>query len=67
MHPFVVPPLVVLTALGAAMIARWAVREFHRVNSELDSMRTARATESVDRSRLPTLRRDPTTGEYRPQ
>lgn len=66
MAPIAVPPVVVLTVLGAVIVARFAVREFHRVNNELNSLRRARASEPVDRSRLPTLRRDPVTGEYRP-
>jgi hypothetical protein len=65
--PTPIPPLIMLTALGAVVVARWAAREFHRVNNELASMRAARTAEPLDRSRLPTLRRDPTTGEYRPQ
>ena len=66
MPPLAVPPVLVLTAIGAAVIARWALREFRRVNDELDALKRARAPESVDRSRLPTLRRDPVSGEYRP-
>lgn len=66
MAPLAVPPVVVLTVIGAAIVARFAVREFRRVNDELDSLRRARAGEPIDRSRLPTLRRDPVTGEYRP-
>ena len=65
MPPIAVPPLVALAALGAVIVGRWAVREFRRVNAELDAIRTAEAP--IDRSHLPTLRRDPVTGEYRPQ
>lgn len=65
--PPIVPPVVVLTAVGAAIVARWVLREFGRVNSELEALRRARAPEPIDRSRLPTLRRDPKTGEYRPR
>jgi hypothetical protein len=67
MPPTVVPPFVVLTAVGAAVIARWVLREFNRINGELDVLRRARAPETIDRSRLKTLRRDPESGEYRPQ
>ena len=67
MPPIAIPPLVALAALGAVVVGRWAVREFRRVNAELDALKVARAPESDDRSRLPTLRRDPATGEYRPQ
>jgi hypothetical protein len=66
MPSVVVPPLLVLTAVGAVVIARWVVREMRRINTELDSLRPARAPEPVDRSRLQTLRRDPDSGEYRP-
>jgi hypothetical protein len=65
MPPLAVPPLIALAALGAVIVGRWAAREFRRVNAELDALRTAR--EPVDRSHLPTLRRDPESGVYRPQ
>ncbi len=67
MPPVVVPPLLVMTAIGAAVVARWVLREFRRVNEELDLLKPARAPEAVDRSRLQTLRRDPESGDYRPQ
>ncbi|MPZ58222.1 MAG: hypothetical protein GEU91_17355 [Rhizobiales bacterium] len=63
--PIAVPPLMVLAALGAVVIGRWAVREYRRINTELDARKMAR--EPVDRWRLPTLRRDPVSGEYRPR
>jgi len=58
------PPVIAVTLglMGVAALARWCVKEMHRVNAELDGIRA----ESVDRNRLPTLRRDPRTGEYRP-
>jgi hypothetical protein len=61
------PPIaiVAVAALGAALVGRWAVREYRRVNAELDRLKAAR--EPVDQSRLRTLRRDPVSGEYRPQ
>jgi hypothetical protein len=67
MPPIVIPPLMAVAALGAVVVGRWAVREFRRVNAELDVLKAARAPETVDRSRLQTLRRDPASGEYRPQ
>ena len=67
MPPLAIPPLVAVAALGAVIVGRWAVREFRRVNAELDALKAARAAETVDRDRLPTLRRDPVSGEYRPQ
>jgi hypothetical protein len=66
MPPLAIPPVLVLTAIGAAVIARWVLREFRRVNDDLDALKRARAPEPVDRSRLKTLRRDPESGEYRP-
>jgi hypothetical protein len=62
------PPVVAvaLGLMGAAALVRWCVKEVHRVNAELDNIRATAAAEPVDRTRLPTLRRDPRTGEYRP-
>ena len=67
MPPLAVPPFLVLTAIGAAVVARWVLREVRRVNDELDALKRARAPEPIDRSRLKTLRRDPVSGQYRPQ
>jgi hypothetical protein len=65
--PFVIPPLVkwVLATLGGAAAAHWAVREIRRVNAEIDRVRAASAMEGAARKSLPTLRRDPATGEWR--
>ncbi len=52
-----------LGLMGAAALVRWCLKEAHRVNSELDEMRAAAP---IDRATLPTLKRDPRTGEYRP-
>ncbi len=62
------PPVIAVTLglMGVAALARWCVKEMHRVNSELDGIRATAAAEPIDRNRLPTLRRDPRTGEYRP-
>jgi len=63
--PFIIPPLAkwTLVALGGAMVVHWVVREVRRANEELDRRR---APVRINRAeRLPTLRRDPTTGEYR--
>jgi hypothetical protein len=67
MPPIAIPPQVAVAALGTVIVARWVVREYRRVNAELDALKAARAADAVDRARLPTLRRDPVTGEYRPQ
>jgi hypothetical protein len=66
MPSFLVSPLVkwTLAAAGGAMVIHWVVREVRRVNRELDA---ARARARVrDNEQRPTLRRDPSTGEYRP-
>ncbi|HEY2534049.1 MAG TPA: hypothetical protein VGJ20_40025 [Xanthobacteraceae bacterium] len=62
------PPVFALALgmMGAAVLVRWCVREVKRVNAELDNIRAQAAAEPVDRATLPTLQRDPKTGEYRP-
>ena len=64
MPPFVVPTLVkiALGAAGAAAILHWAAREVRRLNEE--RIRTAKV-DAVRRDALPTLRRDPASGEWR--
>jgi hypothetical protein len=59
------PPVIVwtLAALGAAALAKVLAKEWQRVNAELDAHERA---ESVVRENIPTLRRDPQTGVYRP-
>jgi hypothetical protein len=37
-----------------------------RVNGDLDAVRAQAAAEPFDHKLLPTLKRDPRTGEYRP-
>jgi hypothetical protein len=61
------PPVIAwtLAALGAAAISKVLVREWRRVNAELDAHE--RATQPVARDELPTLRRDPHSGVYRPE
>jgi hypothetical protein len=63
MHPVMV---LSLGMVGAAALVRWCVREVQRVNSHLDAVRAQASVEPFDRSKLPTLKRDPRTGEYRP-
>jgi len=69
MPPFVFSPFAKWTfavcggAAGAA-IAHWMVKEMRRLNEELDRLRQP-AAEVVAREPLPTLRRDPNTGEWR--
>jgi hypothetical protein len=62
------PPVFALALglMGTVVLVRWCVREVRRVNAELDAVRGEPAVEPVDRGALPTLKRDPNTGEYRP-
>jgi hypothetical protein len=65
MPPILISPIVkwALAAAGGAMVVHWVVKEVRRINEELDR---ERAPVRIQRSeRLPTLRRDPATGEYR--
>jgi hypothetical protein len=66
MPPLFLSPLVkwTLVAVGGAMAVHWVVKEVRRVNEELDARRAMARIR--DQERRPTLRRDPTTGEYRP-
>jgi hypothetical protein len=61
------PPLVAWTlgAIGAVVVMKLVSREWQRINGALDHARPVRVTDP-ERARLPTLRRDPVTGEYRP-
>jgi hypothetical protein len=62
----VLPPAVVWTigTIGAAVVAKLVIREWQRVNADLE--RAKAASVEVDRRALPRLRRDPMTGIYRP-
>ena len=61
------PPLIAFAgALGGLAVVRWAYRTAKRVNRELEEARLARLAEASGASDIPTLRRDPTTGAYRP-
>ncbi len=64
--PVVFPHLVkiALGALGAAAVVHWAIKEARRINEEIDRIRAA-AIDPLARRKLPTLRRDPGTGEWR--
>ena len=52
--------------LGGLAVVRWAYKTAHRVNQELEEARLARMAENMRTSEIPTLRRDPVTGAYRP-
>jgi hypothetical protein len=52
--------------LGGLAVVRWAYKTAQRVNQELEEARLARMAEAMRTSEIPTLRRDPVTGAYRP-
>ncbi|MBI3699325.1 MAG: hypothetical protein HY242_02615 [Afipia sp.] len=60
------PPLILIAAgiLGGAVLVRFVAREARRVNRELDEAREAKLGE---REGIPTLRRDPQSGAFRPE
>ena len=61
------PPLVAFAGtLGGLAVVRWAYRTALRVNRELDEARRMRVAETARSHDIPTLRRDPNTGAYRP-
>ena len=63
MPPLLVSPLVkwTLVALGGAALVHWVVKEVRRLNEEAQP-----AVAKIPPHRpLPTLRRDPESGEYR--
>jgi len=65
MPPILISPVIkwAVVALGGAMVIHWVVKEVRRVNEELE--RSRRAVQIPPHRPLPTLRRDPMTGEYR--
>ena len=62
MPPFLI---VALGVFGAAALVKMLAHESRRVNAELDE--TRRDEEAVSAPAAATLRRDPSTGVYRPQ
>jgi hypothetical protein len=66
MPPVLLSPLVkwTLAMVGGAMVVHWVVKEARRINEELE--RAKRSVRISERDNFPTLRRDPSTGEYRP-
>jgi hypothetical protein len=60
--PFLVPPIVAgaLGVLGAVALAKFAAREWRRINAELHPDAAPAEAER------PRLRRDPETGVFRP-
>jgi hypothetical protein len=69
MPPLIIPPLVKLTlgalaGIGAGAAAHWLMREARRIDDEIDRAKSASHVDPA-RQALPTLRRDPRTGEWR--
>jgi len=61
------PPLIAFAgALGGLAVVRWAYRTALRVNRELEEARRMRVSATARSNEIPTLRRDPNTGAYRP-
>jgi hypothetical protein len=61
------PPLIGIAAtLGGLAAVRWVYRTAQRINKELEEARMSRVAESARAHEIPTLRRDPRTGAYRP-
>ena len=59
-------PLIALMcgAVGAIVLVKLFNREWQRVNDELDRLKPVRVSDA-ERAGVPTLRPDPSTGEYR--
>lgn len=61
------PPLIAFAGvLGSLAVVRWAYRTAVRVSQELEEARLQRVAEASTQGEIPTLRRDPVTGAYRP-
>jgi hypothetical protein len=52
--------------LGGLAVVRWAYKTALRINQELEEIRLARVAEAARSDKIPTLKRDPVTGAYRP-
>lgn len=63
----VVSPVVTLAvaAVGVAIVVNLIVREWRRANAEVASAKAAPVSRA-QREAIPSLRRDPATGIYRP-
>ena len=67
MPPFLIPPLLkfALGALGAGAVLGWVLKEVRRLNGEIERAEAVPAIDPAERRELPTLRRDPGTGDWR--
>jgi hypothetical protein len=64
------PPVIAwtLAALGAVTLAKVLAKQWRRVNAELDAHeRAGEHANEPAREHIPTLRRDPQSGVYRPE
>jgi hypothetical protein len=52
--------------LGGLAVVRWAYKTAQRINQELEEARLSRMVQAGQSGDIPTLRRDPVTGAYRP-
>jgi hypothetical protein len=61
------PPFIAFAGvLGGLAVVRWVYKTAQRINQELEDARLARVAEAARSGEIPTLRRDPLTGTYRP-
>jgi hypothetical protein len=61
------PPFVAFAGvLGGLAVVRWAYKTAQQINRELEEARLSRMADIVRTAEIPTLRRDPVTGAYRP-
>jgi hypothetical protein len=62
------PPIVlwILGAVGAVAAAKWIAAEARRINAELHPVSTDPLSGMAEQERAIPLRRDPSTGIYRP-
>jgi hypothetical protein len=67
MPPIVISPLIrlALGVVGAGAAMFWAAREMRRLNEEIERVNAATTLDPAARRKLPTLRRDPRTDEWR--
>jgi hypothetical protein len=67
MPSFVIPPLlkIALGVFGAGVAIRWLTKEVQRINAEVERVRAQPGFDPAARQALPTLRRDPRTGDWR--
>ena len=67
MPPVIIPSVIkfAVGALGAGVIAHWMMKELRRINDELDRAKAASIADPAARAALPTLRRDPRSGDWR--